>query len=108
MQGGRVPVREALAQSIAPCEEKAARWSNPSGRSSCVKRCFMGGASCKVAESQWERLLHEALVHGRGKLLGGRVPVGKALVQSVAPCEKQSARWPSSSERGSCVKCCSM
>ncbi|KAL2517869.1 hypothetical protein Adt_14116 [Abeliophyllum distichum] len=130
-QGGRVPVGEALARSVAPWEEQAAMWPSPNGRSSCVKRCSigrsklqgwpspsgrgycarrcsMGGASCKVVESQWERLLHEALLHGRSKLQGGRVPVGEAIARSIAPCEEEAARWPSPSRRDSCAKRCSM
>ncbi|KAL2517343.1 hypothetical protein Adt_13590 [Abeliophyllum distichum] len=51
LQDGRVPVGEALTLSIDPLEEQAAKWQSPSGRGCCAKRCSMGGASCKVAES---------------------------------------------------------
>ncbi|KAL2481039.1 hypothetical protein Adt_34005 [Abeliophyllum distichum] len=55
----------------------------------------MGGASCKVAESQWERPLSEAVLHGRSKLQGGRVLVlvlvEEALERSCAPWEEQAA-----------------
>ncbi|KAL2466106.1 hypothetical protein Adt_41957 [Abeliophyllum distichum] len=85
LQCARVPVREALARSVTPWEEQAARWPSPSGRDTCAKRCSMGGASCKVAESPWKRHLRDVLLHGRNKLQGGRVPVGEVLARSCVP-----------------------
>ncbi|KAL2512975.1 hypothetical protein Adt_18575 [Abeliophyllum distichum] len=52
----------------------------------------MERASCKVVEFQWEKLLRETLLHGRSKLLGGRVPVREAPIRSCAPWEEQAAR----------------
>ncbi|KAL2466107.1 hypothetical protein Adt_41958 [Abeliophyllum distichum] len=108
MQCGRVPVEEALTRSIAPWKEQAAMWPSPSGRGTCTKRYSMGGASYKVAESQWERHLRDALHHGRSKLQCGRVPVGETLTRSIVPWKEQDAMWPSPSGRGTCAKFCSM
>ncbi|KAL2466110.1 hypothetical protein Adt_41961 [Abeliophyllum distichum] len=108
LQGAQVIVGEALVRSVASWEKKAARWPSPSGRGTCTKRCSTEGASCKVVESQWERHLREALLHGRSKLQCSRVPVGEVLAQSVAPWEEQAARWLSPSGRGTCAKRCSM
>ncbi|KAL2466095.1 hypothetical protein Adt_41946 [Abeliophyllum distichum] len=107
LQCGRVPVGEALARSFAPWEEQAAMCSSSSERGTCAKRysireasckvaesqwerhsakrCSMGGASCKVAESQWKRHLRDALLHGRSKLQGGRVLVEEVLARSYVP-----------------------
>ncbi|KAL2480843.1 hypothetical protein Adt_33809 [Abeliophyllum distichum] len=79
LQGGRVSVGEALEQSCAPWEEEAVRWPSPSGKDPWAKLCSMGGGSCKVAKSQWERPLSETVLNGRSKMQGGRVPVGEAL-----------------------------
>ncbi|KAL2533738.1 hypothetical protein Adt_07089 [Abeliophyllum distichum] len=95
LQGGRVPVGEALERSYAPWEEQAAWWLSLSGRGPWVKLCSIGGASCKVAKSQWRRLLSEAVLHGKSKLQGGRVPVEEALERSCASWEEQAARSPS-------------
>ncbi|KAL2486137.1 hypothetical protein Adt_30893 [Abeliophyllum distichum] len=98
LRGGRVPMGEALAQSVVPWEEQAARWPSPSGRGSCAKRYSMERASYKVVESPWERLLHEALLHGSSKLQGGQVPMGEALARSVvsmggASCKVAKSSW---------------
>ncbi|KAL2486857.1 hypothetical protein Adt_31613 [Abeliophyllum distichum] len=85
-------VGKALARSVAPSNERGARWPSPSGRGTCAKYRSMGGASCKVAESQWERHLSEVLLHQRSKLQCGRVLVGEALVRNVAPSEERAAR----------------
>ncbi|KAL2480243.1 hypothetical protein Adt_33209 [Abeliophyllum distichum] len=41
LQCGRVPVGEALAQSVALCEEQAAMCPSSSGRGACTKCCSM-------------------------------------------------------------------